>query len=200
MTPLLTEADLVYHPSGRVVALIRGTEIHCSVSDDGGKTWTAPRPDRLWWADTRYTGSAWPAATSSVRLCPPLLSRWHPRHAVSYDVGESWDVEHEKVLRDDVPPNLYIGTPASVQLDDGTIFTYYNIVKGKEITPERLHCYVAGSRYTEDYIRPLELERAEQQARRSMPDTTVLRARLQLARRQWQADDYDWGTSRLSEA
>ena len=149
----LTEADLVYHPSGRIVALIRGTEIHCSVSDDGGKTWSTPRPIGL---AGRYPLHGI-CLTSGNILCV-YAHRSYPagiRATLSYDVGESWDVEHEKVLRDDIPPNLYIGTPASVQLDDGTIFTYYNIVKGKEITPERLHCYIAGSRYTEDYVRPL---------------------------------------------
>lgn len=149
----LSECSLVYHPSGRVVALIRGTEIHCSVSDDRGKTWTVPRPIGL---VGRYPLHALVLASGSI-LCV-YAHRGNPagiRATISRDVGESWDVEHEIILRDDVTPDLYIGGPASVQLGDGTIFTCYSLVKGEEISPDRHHCYIAGSRYTEDYSRPL---------------------------------------------
>lgn len=89
-------------------------------------------------------------------------------HAVlSRDEGKTWDVANEKIIRDDTLPGL-VGYPSSVQLDDGTIFTLYNVVRVGRIKPEDnfgykevltvhppLHSYIAGSFYTEDYIRPL---------------------------------------------
>jgi hypothetical protein len=46
------------------------------------------------------------------------------RACLSYDEGETWDIEHEVVLRDD---GLHgdLGYPCSVQLPDGTILTVY---------------------------------------------------------------------------
>ena len=87
---------------------------------------------------------------------------------MSYDRGDSWDVANEKILRDDVLPTSFIGGPGVVQLDDESIFTFYSLVKlstPKEedelardqplVLNPRFHCYIAGSRYTEDFVRPL---------------------------------------------
>ncbi len=60
-------------------------------------------------------------------------------------------------------PACFLGGPGSVQLDDGTIFTFYSLPrfagpkKGDVIDQEKFildrsfHQYIAGSRYTEDF-------------------------------------------------
>jgi hypothetical protein len=61
-----------------------------------------------------------------------------------------------------------VGYPSSVELDDGTIFTLYNVMRVGALKPEDswgykqdllirppLHSYIAGSIYTESYTRPL---------------------------------------------
>ena len=160
----LSESCLVRHPGGRIVSMMRGTEIHRSTSDDGGKTWTAPQP-------TGMTGAPLHAiALNSGKILCTYARRSHPagmRAVLSHDAGDTWDVDHEIILRDDSLPSDYIGGPGSVQLDDDSIFTFYNLVKvvqpkkddqlagGPLLLHRRFHCYIAGSRYTEDYVAPL---------------------------------------------
>jgi len=149
----LSETSLVFHPSGRVIALIRGTEIHCSVSDDGGETWTSPQPTGIIGGYPLHA-----ICLNSGNILCVYAHRTYPagiRATLSYNTGKSWDVKNEVILRDDITPSHYIGGPGSVQLEDDTIFTYYNLIKGKELSPGRHHCYIAGSRYTEDYLGPL---------------------------------------------
>lgn len=157
----LNETFLLAHPSGRVIALMRAG-ISCSVSDDGGQTWSPARK-------TGMTGAPMIAiCLKSGNLLCAYTRREFPagvRATLSTDRGESWDVANEKILRDDALPESYIGGPGSVQLDDGTIFTFYNLTKlvtpkpEDEVVPDkplllhpRFHCYIAGSRYTEDYM------------------------------------------------
>ena len=161
----LSETSLVAHPSGRVVALMRSGRIHQSHSDDGGKTWSPPTSTGM----DGYPLHAIGLASGNI-LCT-YAHRDHPggvRGALSYDRGETWDVAREKILRDDVLSSSYIGGTGNVQLDDGTIFTFYSLVK--PVTPKpvdtiardklmklqpRFHCYIAASRYTEDYVKAL---------------------------------------------
>jgi len=49
--------------------------------------------------------------------------------------GRPGNVANEKIIRDDTLPGL-VGYPSSVQLDDGTIFTLYNVVRVGRIKPE----------------------------------------------------------------
>ena len=88
-------------------------------SFDGGKTWSIARP-------TGVSGS------------PPHLLRhssgaiicvygyreipYGQRAMISYDEGQTWDTDY--ILRDD-GPDSDLGYPASVELDDGSIFTIY---------------------------------------------------------------------------
>ena len=161
----ISETSLVQHPSGRIVALMRSGPIHQAISDDGGRTWSAPRPTGM----NGYPLDAISLKSGNI-LCA-YAHRDHPggiRASLSYDRAETWDTQREKILRDDVLSSSYIGGPGSVQLDDGTIFTFYSLVKvatpkqvdtiakDKLLTLQpRFHCYIAGSRYTEDYVRPL---------------------------------------------
>ena len=159
----LNECCLVHLGGERIIAIIRGTTTYQSISEDGGRTWSQPRP-------TGMTGSPLHAiALRSGSLLCAYAHRDHPggiRATLSHDGGRSWDVDNEKILRDDSLPSSYIGGPGSVQLDDDSIFTFYNLVKAAEpkqgdqltggplVLNRRFHCYIAGSRYTEDYAGP----------------------------------------------
>jgi len=163
------ESCVVAHPSGRAIILIRtgdeGGIIYRAVSDDGGLTWT--KPER-----TPMKGMPINAiCLQSGNILCTYTHRWHPAGiyaCLSCDAGETWDIENEKLLRNAYIPSTYIGGPGSVQLEDGTIFTMYSIVRIENPKPEdrlveeqqlvmnpRYHCFVAGSRYTEDYVRVL---------------------------------------------
>jgi len=161
-----SETALIYHPSGRVIATVRGVPILSMYSDDGGITWSTPQSTGVMGG---HPHSA--ICLSSGNLLLTYAHRNFPagtRATLSYDRGESWDVANEKILRDDVLPTSYIGGTGSVQLSDGTIFTFNSLVKVETPKPQdvlgrdnpltfnpRFHCYIAGSIYTEDYVRPL---------------------------------------------
>lgn len=166
-----SETTLVYHPSGRVISIMRSGgrdgEVHCSTSDDGGRTWTAPKKTGISNISCPLSG----ICLKSGNILCTYARRDFPagvRATLSYDRGESWDVANEKILRDDVLPTSYIGGPGSVQLDDDTIFTFFSLVKieapkkedvlGRDkqlVLNPRFHQYISGCRYTEDYIGPL---------------------------------------------
>ena len=163
----LNEACLVYHPpSGDVVATIRGEEVHVSRSSDGGRTWSPPQSTGIRDAYPLHTiclASGALLCTHAHRVFPGGI-----RATMSHDGGKTWDLAEQKILRDDVLPSSYIGGTGSVQLDDGAIFTFYNLVKPEGVKPEdrveldqpltlhpRWHCYIAASLYSEDFVRPL---------------------------------------------
>ena len=161
------ETDLLLLPSGRILALIRGggeAHLYQSYSDDGGESWSSPIP-------TPISGS--PANLLRLKSGNILCVYRHVgypegyRGVLSRDEGKTWEVANEKIICDDTLPGL-VGYPSSVQLDDGTIFTLYNVLRVGKIKPEDnwkykedllirppLHSYIAGSLYTEDYMRPL---------------------------------------------
>jgi hypothetical protein len=91
------------------------------VSEDGGRTWTEPRP-------TEIVGK--PPHLVRLRDGRILVTygyRHEPygqRACLSPDGGETWDYGNEIVLRDDAPSGD-LGYPASAQLDDGSILTVY---------------------------------------------------------------------------
>jgi hypothetical protein len=177
---------------GRLLAMIRSNagdaHMYRSYSADAGRTWTEPE---------RTPIRGFPAHIIRLRsgalLCA-YAHRWHPqgvRAVLSADDGATWDVAHEKQVRDDAIGS--VGYPMSVQLVDGTIFTACELGKpvrtGQEseersplpsvagpedvrppatgVSPAtareirtidmeaRPQAYVAGSRYTEDYVAPL---------------------------------------------
>ena len=160
------ETELLLLPSGRILALSRGggeAHLYQGYSEDGGRSWSSPIP-------TSIPGS--PANLLRLKSGNILCVYRHAgypegyRGVLSRDEGKTWEVANEKVIRDDTLPGL-VGYPSSVQLDDGTIFTLYNVLRVGKIKPEDnwkykedllirppLHSYIAGSLYTEDYIRP----------------------------------------------
>ena len=141
----MSEVSLVAHPAGRVVALIRNPEMLCAWSDDGGLTWTRPRSTGI--RDTIPMDAI--GLADGTILCAGA-HRPEPggiRASISRDAGESWEATTPIILRDDVPPSDFIGGPGSVQLDDGSVFTFYNLVR-QEAGRKQPHCYIAGSVYT----------------------------------------------------
>jgi hypothetical protein len=128
----LCEPHVVEVAPGRLLAMARYEEMprqkertRCVLwqcdSEDGGKTWTEPRP-------TPILGK--PPHLLRLRDGRILVS-YGFRHApfgqracVSADGGKSWDYGNEIVLRDDAPSGD-LGYPASVELPDGTIVTVY---------------------------------------------------------------------------
>lgn len=148
----LSETFLVEHPSGNVVALIRSDFIHCSVSEDRGKSWSEP-------VSTGIPSNAPHHAVclrSGVILC--FYARRKPpggiRCTLSCDGGRSWEVDNELIIRDDSLASDFIGGPGAIQLDEDRIFVFYNLVRNEPGDPPgRPHCYIAGSVFGEPWLR-----------------------------------------------
>ncbi len=165
----LNETCLISHPSGRIIAVSRSTastgDIYCSNSDDGGLSWTPPQATGMQGQPMHTIG-----LKSGNILCT-YTRRPYPaqiRATLSYDEGKTWDLANTKVIREVFLPGDRNGGPGSVQLDDETIFTFYNLARvatpKKEdrfidhqplVLNPRFHEYIAGSRYSEDYLRTL---------------------------------------------
>ena len=104
----------------------------------------------------------------SVRLRASPFSRRYPGNAQSRCRRNLGHRQRENPHRQLPAVQLY-WRPGSVQLADGSIFIFYNLVKPEVVrdgdivdldrqitlTP-RWHSYIAGSCYTEDYIRTPE--------------------------------------------
>jgi sialidase-1 len=126
----LCEPALERTRSGRLICLMRnqtGSEYYQSNSDDDGITWSPTRPCGV-------PGHANPA--SLVTLPDGTVLCVHGQRGdpcamyvvASYDDGETWDMAHRKVIRDDLP-NFDMTYPSTVLLPDGRVFTvyYYNL-------------------------------------------------------------------------
>ena len=128
-----SEAFLFPRRDGRLLAMIRSGEgdshLYRSVSSDGGRTWSPIERTAIW---------GLPAHVIRLRSGALLCAYAHRRHpegfraVLSDDDGDTWDVEHEKVLRDAAVGS--VGYPFSVQLADGTIFTACEL--GKPVREE----------------------------------------------------------------
>ena len=178
------ETSLIELADGRVLAMHRhhargspvGDNLWQNFSADGGVTWSEPEELPIW---------GYPPHLITLADGALLVTYAHRRHpygvraCVSRDLGRTWDVEHQKIIRDDSLPGL-VWYPASAQLDDGTILTVYSLSKiprvpyrpddtigpsddlvihaRKRVGTDRrwwggYHGYVAVSRYTPDYVR-----------------------------------------------
>ena len=169
----LDEPEMIAWPDGRVLLTIRASDYHVytAVSKDGGLTWGKPvktdivgQPQRsLLLKDGKVL------CTYAYRMLPAGA-----RGCYSYDRGKTWDLENEIILRNDIIPTYWISGmgPRTVQLNDGTLFSAYTIVRvveekeGDHITNvdfsvnrARYHCVAVGSRYTENYAQPLPWKR-----------------------------------------
>ncbi|HOZ48569.1 MAG TPA: sialidase family protein [Candidatus Hydrogenedentes bacterium] len=118
------ECHVVECADGSLVILFRDCNephlAHQSESRDGGRTWSAPHTTRM---------HGYPPHVIRLRndwLLAVYGKRWEPFGefaCVSTDSGVTWNVEQEAMLA--TAPNGDLGYPASVQLDDGTIWTVY---------------------------------------------------------------------------
>jgi hypothetical protein len=112
-------------------------------SDDQGKTWGPPKKTVMWGLPGYVIGMP------DGRLVCTYGYRRPPfgiRAAVSRDLGETWDIGHEIVIRDDGGGSSQVadwdlGYPKTILLGKDRLFTvYYFNTKGTG-------CYIAGSFY-----------------------------------------------------
>jgi len=161
-----TYANLLLLPNGRLQCYMLNIEgirnaIQMAYSDDGGYSWSEPRPIVAWGKSPWTSGQerhAWPGAR---RQCCHYRSPWplrlrDGRIAVlfarrkrpfgigliaSEDYGATWSAE--AVVRADAS-DVDLGYPVATQLDDGRIFTAYYFMEndGNNFGGTR---YIAGS-------------------------------------------------------
>ena len=120
------EPALLALPNGKVIAMLRTHEpgdyhLYQCVSLDNGYTWRTPKKTPMWGlpADMLLLQDGRILCVYGFRKAPYGI-----RGVLSSDEGESWDIEHELIIRDDFP-NRNLGYPTSIQMEDGTIFTTY---------------------------------------------------------------------------
>lgn len=129
------EPHVLALPGGRLLGLIRAQSppvyhnftMYSTTSDDGGRSWTVPRPLGI-------SGSPPHLLLHSSGAVVCCFGRreapFGERAIVSHDGGESWTDEY---VLDDRADNGDLGYPASVELPDGSIFTlYYQRFPGDE--------------------------------------------------------------------
>lgn len=130
------ELHAVETAGGKIVAMIRhhgspgDKYLWQSDSRDGGKTWTQARPTDIWGLPPHLIRlkNNWLLVTYGRRKAP-----FSERACISRDEGATWDVANELNIAD--APNGDLGYPASVQLDDGSIYTvYYQVAQLGEKT------------------------------------------------------------------
>ena len=142
-----TYAGLILLPSGRLQCYMLNTggmrnAIQMAHSDDGGYSWSQPKPIVAWgqspwaslsrqyaWSGTRQHGvhyrSPWPLQLRDGRIVVIFGRRQVPFGMgliVSEDDGATWSTE--AVIRADAS-DWDLGYPVATQLDDGRIFTAY---------------------------------------------------------------------------
>ena len=123
----LDEPTLIQTRSGRVVCMMRnntGPEYYQALSEDGGETWTPARPSSSPWSrHALQPGAACERPRSFASTC--LVSDPSGIYVVaSHDEGETWDMAHRRVIRDDFP-NFDVGYPSTVLLPDDRVLTVY---------------------------------------------------------------------------
>jgi len=132
------EPHLAQAADGRLVAHFRherGGEgeyyLWQSERDDAGLTWTVAHKLPIWGYPPHLI------RLRDGRLLTPYGYRRAPfgqRACLSADGGDTWDLDNEIVLRDDAESGD-LGYPASVELQDGDMFTvYYQIDQPGEKT------------------------------------------------------------------
>ncbi len=127
------ELHAVELENGDIVALIRynppekdNNIMRQTVSRDGGKTWSTPRPTGIW---------GYPPHLIRLRDNRVVVVYGHRREpfgeraCVSYDGCRTWDTDHPIDLYPCV--NTDLGYPASVEMEDGSIYTVYYQVERK---------------------------------------------------------------------
>lgn len=125
------ETSITQAPNGDLVAVIRTTsqkELWTAISKDDGKTWSAPR-------DSGMRGSTPWVVTTNKGLVVAVYSRRSTKlfpttgmyACVSRDNGQSWDVKHQAMIRDNGTA-VVDGYPQAVALPDGSVFAVYGLM------------------------------------------------------------------------
>jgi sialidase-1 len=118
------EPAMIAREDGSVIMLLRENTsryLHQCLSVDGCRTWSKPRP-------TSVLG--YPAHLLRLpdgRFLCSYGYRDKPfgiRAVISENSGDTWDVDHPLILRDDMP-NIDLGYPTSLMMADGRICTIY---------------------------------------------------------------------------
>ncbi len=131
-----SEPHVVEAADGRLVAMFRYSgepnhyELIQSESFDGGVTWTPLYTSGIWGYPPHLTrlSNDWLLVTYGYRKEPH-----GERACISRDNGTTWDVDNAFILSS--ANNSDLGYPASVQLDDGSIYTiYYQAPERREMT------------------------------------------------------------------
>ena len=126
------EPHVVELKNGKLVAMFRYQPrdlaqrfLRQSESTDGGRTWTITHKTPIWGYPPHLIQlkNGWVLVVYGVRKKP-----YSERACISKDGGRTWDVAHEITLTHSIIENGRtgdLGYPASVQLDDGSIWTVY---------------------------------------------------------------------------
>jgi len=131
------EPHVVELENGKLVALFRYNPpdhdqniMRQSESFDGGRTWTTAHETNIW---------GYPPHLLRLRDGTIIVVYGHRREpfgeraCLSLDSCETWDIDN--IIELASAPNSDLGYPASVELDDGSIFTvYYQIERVGEKT------------------------------------------------------------------
>jgi sialidase-1 len=140
------EPHVVENTDGSLVAMSRyhsnnsadgDSHLRQSESIDSGKTWTTYHKTPIWGYPPHLVRlkNGWLLAVYGVRRPP-----FGERACISRDGGKTWDIENEITLS--LAPSSDLGYPASVQLDDGSIYTIYYEVREKGQRP-----YIMGTHW-----------------------------------------------------
>lgn len=114
-----------YQPRDRSQHFLRQSE-----SDDGGRTWTVAHTTPIWGYPPHLIRlkNGWLLVVYGVRRKP-----FGEYGCLSKDNGKTWEVKNRILISPAMNGDL--GYPASVQLDNGSIFTvYYQVDKAGEKT------------------------------------------------------------------
>ena len=183
------ETDIIELPDGRVLAMMRSYNqpgrtnayLHQSFSNDSGSSWSKPEPTPIWGYPPHMI-----LLKNGAILCTYAHRRfpYGVRACMSYDSGNTWDIDNEIIIRDDALTGR-VGYPVSTQLDDETIVTAYSIerlprvpyskndvvswggnatgdisIRGWHRDPQTqasvggCHMFTGLARYSSDYVRP----------------------------------------------
>lgn len=118
------EPSMLALSNGKLIVMLRENTshyLHQAFSSDGGHTWSEVQPTPI---------LGYPAHLLQLpdgRLLCVYGYRYAPygiRAVISSDGGQTWDIQHPLILRDDFP-NRDLGYPGSIMTEDGHIYTVY---------------------------------------------------------------------------
>jgi len=116
------EVALCHLGEGRLIAMLRRERLYQADSDDGGYTWSEPRPVT---DEMEFPGDVIKLRDGRLLL---TYGRREPPYGIqgmiSHDEGKTWDTDNKLLLVGDSGTHD-CGYPCSVQREDGTIVTVY---------------------------------------------------------------------------